>query len=114
VLRAVARPLTIEELHARVREELPRTAYSTVYRILVRYEEAGRVRRVGWRERGARYEWAELPHHHHIVCSDCRRSVDLDDSALGFSERRVRAATGFEVNHHSIELEGVCPDCQRR
>lgn len=113
LLRAYARPLSIHELHAHVRERLPSTAYSTVYRILLRLEAAGRVRRVDWRERGSRYEWAELPHHHHIVCSLCGRSVDLDDAELGFSEQRVREATGFLVDHHSIELEGICPDCRR-
>jgi len=113
VLRTYARPLSVQELHELVSERLPRTAYSTVYRILLRLEAAGAVRRVDWRERGSRYEWAELPHHHHIVCSLCGRSVDIDDADLGFSEERVRGATGFLINHHSIELEGICPDCQR-
>ena len=113
VLRAYAKPLSIQELHDRVRDRLPTTAYSTVYRIVGRLEAEGRVRRVDWRERGSRYEWAELPHHHHIVCSLCGRSVDIDDADLGFSEARVRAATGFLVDHHSIELEGICPSCQR-
>lgn len=113
VLRTYARPLSIQELHDHVREHLPGTAYSTVYRILGRLEAEGRVRRVDWRERGSRFEWAALPHHHHIVCSLCGRSVDIDDAALGFSEERVRAATGFLVDHHSIELEGICPGCRR-
>ena len=113
LLRTYARPLSMQELHEDVQERLPSTAYSTVYRILGRLEAEGRVRRVDWRERGSRYEWAELPHHHHIVCSLCGRSVDIDDVDLGFSEERVRAATGFLIDHHSIELEGICPDCQR-
>jgi Fe2+ or Zn2+ uptake regulation protein len=93
-------------------ERLPRTAYSTVYRVISRLEAEGKVNRIDWRERGSRYEWAELPHHHHIVCGICGLSVDVDDADLGFSEERIRAATGFLVNHHSIELEGICPDCQ--
>lgn len=113
VLRTYAKPLSIQEVHDRVRDRLPATAYSTVWRILGRLEAEGRVRRVDWRERGSRYEWAELPHHHHIVCSLCGRSVDIDDADLGFSEDRVRAATGFLIDHHSIELEGICPSCQR-
>jgi Fe2+ or Zn2+ uptake regulation protein len=113
LLRTSARPWTIQELHDRVREHLPATAYSTVYRIVGRLEAAGRIRRVDWRERGSRYEWAELPHHHHIVCSLCGRSVDVDDRDLGFDEEKVRRATGFLIDHHSIELEGICPDCQR-
>jgi Fe2+ or Zn2+ uptake regulation protein len=113
LLRTWAKPLSIQEIHDRARDRLPATAYSTVYRIVGRLEAEGRVRRVDWRERGSRYEWAELPHHHHIVCSLCGRSVDLDDADLGFSEEKVRRATGFLIDHHSIELEGICPDCQR-
>jgi Fur family transcriptional regulator, ferric uptake regulator len=113
VLRTYARPLSLQELHEHVQERLPRVAHSTVYRVVGRLEEAGRVRRVDWRERGSRYEWAALPHHHHIVCSLCGRSVDIDDVDLGFSEERVRKATGFLVDYHSIELEGICPGCQR-
>ena len=112
LLQTYARPLSLQELHVRVRERLPRTAYSTVYRVVTRLEAEGRVKRVDWRERGSRYEWAELPHHHHIVCGICGRSVDIEDADLGFSEERIRAATGFLVNHHSIEIEGICPDCQ--
>ncbi len=113
LLQTYARPLSLQELHVRVRERLPRTAYSTVYRVISRLEAEGKVTRVDWRERGSRYEWAELPHHPHIVCGICGRSVDVDDADLGFSEERIRAATGFLVNHHSIELEGICPQCQR-
>jgi Fur family ferric uptake transcriptional regulator len=113
LLQAYAKPLSLQELYSRVRERLPRTAYSTVYRVISRLEAEGKVTRVDWRERGSRYEWAELPHHHHIVCGICGRSVDIDDADLGFSEERIRAATGFLVKHHSIELEGICPECRR-
>src|SRR5438270_11779556 len=113
MLQTYAKHLSLQELHIPIRERLPQTAYSTVYRVISRLEAEGKVSRVDWRERGSRYEWAELPHHHHIVCGICRRSVDVDDADLGFSEERIRAATGFLVNHHSIELEGICPECQR-
>jgi Fur family ferric uptake transcriptional regulator len=112
LLQTYAKPLSLQELHVRVSERLPRTAYSTVYRVIARLEAEGKVNRVDWRERGSRYEWAELPHHHHIVCGICGRSVDIEDADLGFSEDRIRAATGFLVNHHSIEIEGICPGCQ--
>jgi len=113
LLQTYAKPLSLAELHGRVQERLPRTAFSTIYRVVARLEAEGKVERVDWRERGSRYEWAELPHHHHILCGICGRSVDIDDTDLGFSEERIRTATGFLVNHHSIELEGICPDCQR-
>ena len=91
LLQTYARPLSLQELHGRVQERLPRTAFSTIYRVVARLEADGKVERVDWRERGSRYEWAELPHHHHIVCGICGRSVDIDDTDLGFSEERIRA-----------------------
>lgn len=112
ILQTAPAPLSLRELHGRVCEQLPRTAYSTVFRLAERLEQDGRINRVDWRERGSRFEWAERPHHHHIVCSDCGQAVDLDDRDLGFSERRIQSRTGFRVKHHSIELEGTCSDCQ--
>ena len=112
ILKTSPAPLSLQELHDQVRKELPATAYSTIFRLLERLEKEGQVDRVDWRERGSRFEWADRPHHHHIVCSDCGQTVDLDDRDLGFSERRIQSRTGFRVKHHSIELEGTCADCQ--
>ena len=105
-------PLSLREVHDRVREQLPTTAYSTIFRLAQRLEREGRINRVDWRERGSRFEWADRGHHHHIVCSDCGRAVDLEDRDVGFSERRIHSRTGFRVRHHTIELEGTCADCQ--
>ena len=112
ILQTAPAPLSLRELHERVCERFPQTAYSTVFRLAERLEQDGRINRVDWRERGSRFEWADRPHHHHIVCGDCGQSVDLDDRDLGFSERRIQSRTGFRVKHHSIELEGTCSDCQ--
>jgi Fur family ferric uptake transcriptional regulator len=112
VLQTAPAPLSLRELHERVCEQFPQTAYSTVFRLAERLEQDGRINRVDWRERGSRFEWADRPHHHHIVCSDCGQTADLDDRDLGFSERRIQSRTGFRVKHHSIELEGTCSDCQ--
>ena len=113
IMESARAPLSLRDLHERVRRELPATAYSTIFRLAERLEREGRIVRVDWRERGSRFEWADRGHHHHIVCDDCGRTVDLEDRDLGFSERRIQSRTGFRVKHHSIELEGTCADCQR-
>ncbi len=112
IFEVSTRPISLRELHDHVRKRLPSTAYSTIFRLADRLEQEGKISRVDWRERGSRFEWAERPHHHHIVCSDCGDTVDLDDRDLGFSERRIQTRTGFRVKHHSIELEGTCANCQ--
>jgi Fur family ferric uptake transcriptional regulator len=112
ILEATATPLSLRELHERVQEQLPTTAFSTIFRLAERLQKEGRITRVDWRERGSRFEWAERPHHHHIVCSDCGHTVDIADADLGFNERRIETRTGFRIRHHSIEIEGTCSDCQ--
>ena len=111
ILETTAMPLSLRELHERVQEQLPTTAYSTIFRLAERLEKAGQITRVDWRERGSRFEWADRPHHHHVVCSDCGHTVDIADADLGFNERRIEIRTGFRIRHHSIELEGTCSDC---
>jgi Fur family transcriptional regulator, ferric uptake regulator len=112
VLQSFAAPIALSELYEFIKMSLPKTAFSTIFRIVERLETEGKVIRIDWRERGSRYEWAELPHHHHIVCSECGSVVDISDDLLRFETSRVTQQTGFTVSHHSIELQGLCPKCQ--
>lgn len=114
VLQAYAAPIALNELYEFIKVSLPKTAFSTIFRIVRQLEEEGKVIQVDWRERGSRYEWADLPHHHHIVCDVCSSVTDLDDQILNYNEQQVAEKTGYQVSHHSIELRGICQDCQRK
>jgi Fe2+ or Zn2+ uptake regulation protein len=114
VLMAYASPVSLNDLYQFIKTSLPKTAFSTVFRIVRRLEEEGKIIRIDWRERGSRYEWADLPHHHHIVCQICGNVTDIDDTVLNFDENTVKKHTGYTIQRHSIELEGVCPDCQKK
>jgi Fur family ferric uptake transcriptional regulator len=111
LFRTNARPLSMADINRLVGAARPGTAYSTVFRIVRKLEAAGLVVRVDWRERGSRYEWAKLPHHHHAVCVVCGSVADLDDADVGFNPDTVLRRTGFSVRHHAIELEGICSGC---
>lgn len=113
ILAAYASPIALNELYEFIKVSLPKTAFSTIFRIVKQLEEEGKIIPVDWRERGSRYEWADLPHHHHIVCQQCQKVVDIDDQTLNYNERKVAEKTGFTINHHSFELEGVCAECRQ-
>lgn len=105
-------PLSLAELHAHLRSLAPGLAFSTVFRNVRALEEQGRIVRVDWRDRGGRYEAASLPHHHHVRCRRCHKVVDLTDAVLPFALQSIETATGFSIERHTIELEGVCHECR--
>ncbi|HYH91936.1 MAG TPA: Fur family transcriptional regulator [Candidatus Saccharimonadales bacterium] len=58
------------------------------------------------------YVACEPRHHHHVVCSRCGRSEDIDDAGLRAIVRGIARRTGFRVDDHRLELFGLCPACQ--
>ena len=111
IFQAYPEPLSLSDLYRYVTVSLPKTAYSTVFRIVLKLEQEGRIVRIDWRERGSRYEWADLPHHHHVICQICGTVIDIKDNDLNFDEAKISKATGFLIKYHSIELEGICKAC---
>jgi Fur family ferric uptake transcriptional regulator len=108
------RPLTIPEiLHAR--SGMPQ---SSVYRNLTVLEEAGLVQRVASSDEWARFELAEdlTEHHHHQICTSCGQVRDVTlptpvERSLDASLAEVAAANGFVLQHHRLDLVGLCQDC---
>jgi len=86
----------------------------TIYRVLENFERARIVRRCDFSDGIGRYELAVgNKHHHHLVCTGCRRVEDLDirDCPTQKLERSARARGYAEVDH-SLEIFGLCPHCQ--
>ncbi|MCU1352215.1 MAG: Fe2+/Zn2+ uptake regulation protein [Acidimicrobiales bacterium] len=113
VLADADRPLTIPELLER-----RALAQSSVYRNLAVLEESGVVRRVTSTDEFARFELAEDltdHHHHHLICSTCGAVADFTvsdglEAALARAMAGV-AATGFQPEHHRLDLVGRCASC---
>lgn len=113
-LASSERPLTIPDLLAADR----RLVQSSTYRNLAVLEAAGVVHRVVTSDEFARYELAEdlTEHHHHLICSACGTVDDVTASpqlerALDAVATTVVEDTGFTVEHHRLDLIGVCARC---
>ena len=114
VLATSGSPLTIPEiLLAR-----PELAQSSAYRSLVTLEQAGVVQKLVTNDEWARFELAEdlTEHHHHQICSQCGSVRDFTISArleLSIDEAlaKVAEATGFRLQHHRLDLIGLCQSC---
>jgi Fur family ferric uptake transcriptional regulator len=53
-------------------------------------------------------------HHHHVVCSVCGRTAEVDDLGLADAVRRIELQSGFQIDTHRLEMFGRCRRCQAR
>jgi Fe2+ or Zn2+ uptake regulation protein len=103
-------PVSVPELLRSLKHERPNK--TTLYRELERLVAAGLVRQVHLGERQMRYEPADRPHHHHIVCVDCGKTDDVFvDQDIERHTRAVSRSTRFKVLDHTLEFSGLCAAC---
>lgn len=108
VFEETQRPLNAQEVLERAQAHYESLGIATVYRNLKSLVDEGWLATVELPNEPARYELADLEHHHHFQCSTCSRVFDIPGCAQGV---KSLAPEGFEVTHHEVLLYGVCPEC---
>jgi len=86
---------------------------ATVYRLLIRLQEKGVVRRLGFHERAARYI-IKYPGEHYdfLICTECGSIDKLNISCpVERLEKEIASKSGFREVYHELEFFGVCPSC---
>ena len=102
---------TAAELVAGARARRLGVGRATVFRTLEVLEELGAVERLDLPSGEHAYVVCEPAHHHHVVCSRCGRTNEIDDAGLRLVVREVARRTGYRVDEHRLELFGLCPAC---
>jgi Fur family ferric uptake transcriptional regulator len=87
---------------------------ASVFRTLDLLVELNLVERLDLPSGEHAYVACDLAHHHHVVCSRCRRTVEVDDAGIGTVLRRIALETGYEIDDHRLEVFGLCPECRRQ
>ncbi|MCI0545715.1 MAG: transcriptional repressor [Candidatus Rokubacteria bacterium] len=116
VLVAEHQPLSVGEIHARLKQRSVNVV--SVYRTVHLLRTLGLLRVADTSKGIQRFELAEefTGHHHHLICQECGRVQDLDgcvlaDKALAALNRQVRRAQRFRVTAHDLKLFGLCEKC---
>ncbi len=102
---------TAAELVSAARARRLGVGRATVFRTLEVLAELGVVERLDLPNGDHAYVGCEPTHHHHVVCSRCGRTSEIDDAGLRSMTGDVERSTGFRVDTHRLELFGVCPTC---
>jgi len=114
LLDASTVPLTLAEIHEKVRAE--GCDFATVFRFVAILEQKQLVQRVAWIDGTTRHELAARDghhHHHYLICRECHKVEPLDECVVESFEDQIAKERGYAGLSHSLQLSGVCPDCQK-
>jgi Fur family ferric uptake transcriptional regulator len=111
VFLETGRHLSAEELAGALKARGEGIGLTTVYRTLKLMVECGLAEERHFSSDVTLYE-PELGHHEHLICLECRRIVEFEDEALEAMKRAIAQRHGFAMRHHSLQIFGVCADCQ--
>lgn len=114
VLLSADRHLSAEEVAGEVSAKGRKVGTATVYRTIDTLLESGLIVERDFGEGFRRFEPArDIPHHEHLVCTQCGKVEEFRDERLERMTTIVAESRGFARQSHRLVIHGVCRDCQR-
>src|SRR5216110_1623962 len=88
---------------------------ATVYRTLPLLTESGLVREMDFGKDHKFYDpnYAEHPHHNHIICQDCEKIVEFDSARIEQLENEISHRLGFSVKAHRLQITASCEELKK-
>jgi Fur family ferric uptake transcriptional regulator len=105
-------PFTAADLFADARAKRLGLGRATIFRTLDVLTDLRAVERIDLPTGEHAYVACEPIHHHHVVCSSCGASRDVEDAGWRAVLADIERRTGYRIDDHRLELFGVCPDCR--
>jgi Fur family ferric uptake transcriptional regulator len=113
VLRAVSeRPHSrADDIFHAVTADIGAISRQAVYDALGTLTDKGLLRRIQPAGSPARYETRVADNHHHLICRNCGRMIDVD-CAVGETPCLTAADdSGYEIDEAEVIYWGRCPAC---
>ncbi|APH01729.1 Fur family transcriptional regulator [Janibacter indicus] len=102
-----------QEVHASLVAGGDKIGLATVYRTLQAMVDEEALDSLRTDDGEIVYRRCSTGHHHHLVCRDCGRTVEVEGPAVERWADKVSAEHGFTDVSHTLELFGRCVDCAR-
>jgi Fur family transcriptional regulator, ferric uptake regulator len=106
--------ISAEEIFSQVVATYPNVNISTVYRTLELLEEMGQVTKTDLGDGRVRYHPADKARHHHLVCRECGKIIDLDEAALAPLKDALLRDYKFIADLRHLGIWGRCVQCNNR
>jgi len=101
---------TAEELFERVQRKNLKVSRATLYRSLSLLVEAGLLNEVDLGQDEKTYDpnFHDSPSHNHLICVDCKKVIEFEDSHLELLNDCITKRMGFQPKKQSIRIEANC------
>jgi Fur family ferric uptake transcriptional regulator len=100
-----------QSVYQLLRKDGESTGLATVYRALQKAATENTVDVIRKDDGEALYRLCATGHHHHLVCTSCGKTVEVEGSAVEKWANTVAKNNGFRKVTHVVELFGLCQKC---
>lgn len=114
ILVKIKKPLDVPKLHSLLIKIIGKIHKTTIYREIDFLITQNIITEIYFTDGKKRYEIAHLPHHHHLVCTQCEYVEDiLINNDLAVIEKAISQQKSFVIMRHSLEFFGLCQLCSK-
>ena len=112
VLRDIDKFASAKEIYHQLQERQEKVGLTTVYRTLQSLSDIDAVDALHMPNGETLYRHCETDaHHHHLVCTKCGRTEEIDGGPIEKWASAVAAEYNFKLTGHDAEIFGVCSQC---
>jgi Fe2+ or Zn2+ uptake regulation protein len=105
---------TAAELESAARDRRLGISRATLFRALDLLTELRVVERLDLPSGEHAYVPCARSHHHHVICSRCGRTTEVEDSGVAEAIAEIARRSGYRIDTHRLELFGLCRHCQAK
>lgn len=104
--------IDVDKLYEILRMSFPSISLATVYKNVSQMYELGLLEVIKVPSHKLQYEITKEPHIH-LACNTCGTVIDMD-KCINELMLSAESESGYELNHSTVVLNGVCPECQTK
>lgn len=103
----------VEQIRERVMASGKHISVQATYDACEALRGVGLARRIHVDGSPVRYDGRCGDNHHHLICRDCGRAVDVDCANPSPPCLEVTDDRGYVIDEAEVTFWGICPDCQQ-
>lgn len=97
-----------QDIHSSLRVAGQKVGLATVYRVLQQLSATGDVDVLRSENGEATYRSCSESHHHHLVCRECGKTVEVKGPAVERWAESTATKHGYRDVSHTVEIFGIC------